>query len=988
ADGAELPATPQYNAAVLGDALLVTHMKYLFETAEMCPEFPRAAALLRVWRSQRAAADRCVGTQKLAGTRRISGFVLTMVLAWLVRSPRSGAGLGPRLAGSMNAHQLFKGAIEFIAAHDFVARPVQFGDDADVAAFGNGGAGVLVDPSSMTNLLAGAQPWELAELRIEARQTALDLNHHSEPQFDRVFLSAALADVTAKYDHVFRLDVDLAQFLSPRHGAGLDVARRMAELECGHPVVAVQGRVARFLGAALQRQTRLVAVHPCADASFGDRTRINRRHVFYIGIVADADEARRLVDLGPNPDVEPQAAASFRAWWGERAELRRFRDGSIRLATVWGATSMSIESRAMILPRMVAYLLRKHVAVHAQPEILHPDDLPGASGGEAAGHLFSLAGRLALFASTRDLAESDADKVTFEAAIGGLDQLQRDIKGVESQLPLRVLALHPVAPGLRYASLAPPKPLALDRGGDDAHIEPLHVLLEFTTSTKWPSDMAALHKVKAAFLLRLAECYTAAHPGAQATAGNRLYGYGAADGVLTGGSPTTLGASADDFDYERDNYLDIRHPGCGLTFRLSILCPTEPVLLEEQAKELRLAGLAPRADALERARRRWLRCNQWRARHHRRILDLCQRHHPAASLTIRLLKRWLSRHMLLGQPSGVPDEVAELVVARVFTDAWAGLAAPASSYAGFVRSLQLLATWRWKDDLCVVDFTAVTSSDDTRPPAHGVWAAEGMAADAYAAVQAAFDDAKKKNQLKGALRIVSEDDPDAQHWGTVSPVLTRRLRSMASASLSEIARCLDVGSDAGLPQVFTAPLTDYDFVIKLDRDAVCRRHEQPPRAAFETADDVDGSDPTDGAAAADGEEVFKNLVLAAQPQGTPQGENGSLPRVKQHGNPFGQPGVVGFDPVALFVRDLVNVYRDALLVFSDVHGGAHIAGLWNPAIVRQPVPFVAAMQANMQPVSGQAPGSRPIAVGNTAAMLEEIIRLGDGLIADVVVQTK
>ncbi|KAJ1733376.1 U3 snoRNP protein, partial [Coemansia biformis] len=796
-------------------------------------------------------------------------------------------------------------------------------------------------------------------------------------------------------------------FLSPRFGSGLDAERRLAELECGHPVVAVQSHIARFLGAALQRQSRLVAVHPCADASFGDRTKSNRRHVFYIGVVADTAEARRLVDLGPNPDAQPQDAADFRRWWGERAELRRFRDGSIRLATVWGENGMSFESRALILPRMVAYLLRRHFSVGAQPEILLPEDMLtvdsarpaaaaafGAADAPQAGRLFGLSGRIALFASTRDLAESEADKITFEAAIGGLDQLQRDIKGLEDQLPLRVLAFHPVAPGLRYASLAPPKPLPIERGGgDDAYIEPLHVLLEFASSTKWPSDMVALHKVKSAFLLRLVECYTAAHPGVQATAGNRLYGYGAADGLLTGGSPATLGASADDFDYEHDNFVDIRHAASGLSFRLSILCEAEGALLEEKAQELRLAGLAPRAAALDKARSRWLRCNQWRARHHRRILDLCQRHHPAASMTIRLLKRWLSRHMLLGQPAGVPEEAAELIAARVFTDAWSGLAAPASGYAGFVRCLQLLATWQWKDDLCVVDFSAVSSDDASdsgsqgaSPLAYGVWVAKGMPADAYAVLQTAFDDEKKRDQIKGALRIASEDDPDAQRWGSVSLVLTRRLRSMAAASLREIARCLDAGTDASLPQVFTTPLGDYDFVIKLDKDAVCRRYEQPPRAAFETADGsaADGHGKADGA---DGKEVFKNLLLATQ-QGQRQGQSSLHPRVKQHDNPFGQPGMVGFDPVALFVRDLVSVYRDSLLVFSDMYGGEHIAGLWNPAIVRQPVPFVAAMQANMQPVPGEKMGSRAVAKGNTAAMVEEIARLGEGLIEDMVIQNK
>ncbi|KAJ1719267.1 U3 snoRNP protein, partial [Coemansia biformis] len=121
--GAEPPATPQYNAAVLADALLLTHMKYLFETTEMCPEFPRGAALLRIWLAQRVATGRQIGTRRLLGTRRINGFVLTMVLAWLVRVPRTGTSAGTRLTGSMNAHQLFKGAVEFLASHDFGEDP-------------------------------------------------------------------------------------------------------------------------------------------------------------------------------------------------------------------------------------------------------------------------------------------------------------------------------------------------------------------------------------------------------------------------------------------------------------------------------------------------------------------------------------------------------------------------------------------------------------------------------------------------------------------------------------------------------------------------------------------------------------------------------------------------------------------------------------------------------------------------------------------------
>ncbi|KAJ2317530.1 U3 snoRNP protein, partial [Coemansia sp. RSA 2681] len=347
----------------------------------------------------------------------------------------------------------------FLAAHDFEEHPVRFGASSSSSKAGEEGesGAVFADPTGALNLLAGVHEWELAELRMAARLTARDVGGGAEGSFARAFLSAALADVASKYDHVMRLEVDLSRFLAPRHGGGAGGAkqarRRLAELEFGHPVAAVQNRIATFLAAALERHARLVAVHPCADACFEDGARAMRRHVFFVGVVASAGAARA-VDLGPSPDAQPAEAARFRAYWGERAELRRFRDGAIRLATVWGAADASPEQRAAVLPRMVAYLLRRHFAVRAVPEVLLADDLRavdcarpassvaafGAATDPLAASLFCLAPRLAAFAQTTASADAAA---SFEAAVSAFDELQRELRLVEDQLPLRVLALHP-----------------------------------------------------------------------------------------------------------------------------------------------------------------------------------------------------------------------------------------------------------------------------------------------------------------------------------------------------------------------------------------------------------------------------------------------------------------------------------------------------------------------------------------------------------------
>ncbi|KAJ1950059.1 U3 snoRNP protein [Linderina macrospora] len=981
----DLPATPQYNATVLGDALMVTHMKYLHETTSMCPEFAQAAALLRIWISQRNLVGRKIGDQELCGSARINGFVLTMLLAFLVRGVQSGGRSGPKLAGTMSAYQLFKGTIEYLAAHDFSETPVQFGTDADLSVFAEHYAGVFVDPTSSLNLLAGVQAWELEELRLAARRTAFDLNNNGADRFGIVFLSPALCDVAGRYDHVFRLTVNLSKFLSPKHGAQMDGCKRLNDIEWGSPVAAVQQRLASFLGTALAKQARVVAVLPTGGSAFGEGTKAMRTHTFFIGVIADATEARRLVDLGPSPDAQADEAARFRAYWGERAELRRFRDGSIRLATVWGESGMPFEKRAQVLPRMIAYLLRRHFAVRSVPsELLQAEDLAvvdknrpknahTSDNGETA-ELFSISTSMGRFAQSID----DNGVGTFEEAATAFDELQKEVKEIEDQLPLRVLQLHAVSPGLRYASVVPPKRV----DDDDSFIEPQHVLVEFESSSKWPDDITALHKVKAAFLMRLNECYTGKYPEIETHVGNRFFGYGSKDGLVSGMADLKVG-DQDNMDYETDNFLDIRHSS-GITFRLSVLCEREGEMVAKIAGEMRSAKLTARADALELAHRRWERNNVWRAKHHKRILDLSQRHHPAMSMTMRLLKRWLARHMLLGQTVGMPEEVAELVAAHVFTDVSDGLAAPGTGYTGFVRCLRVLGGWAWKDDLFTVDFAADNrdgAGDDDEDDddeeavamktlAQGVWVAKGMDADTMGELQSMFE-AKK---FKGGWRVATEDDPAGMWWGQGTAMLSRRIATLAKASLQCVRESLATGNGAKLDMVFTTPLSDYDFVIKLDKDVVCRRYEQPPK--LRSAEDAQGEDAGDAAQP----EVFKNLLP------TVQQPVGARPRAGVHANPFNQPGMVGFDPVGLYVRDLVNVYHRSALFFHDVYGGHIIAGLWNPAVAAQSAHLNPRAHANVMPGDSKAAKTQALVGFNKDAVVAEIIRLGEGLVADFVLQ--
>lgn len=56
--------------------------------------------------------------------------------------------------------------------------------------------------------------------------------------------------------------------------------------------------------------------------------------VVVLGLDLDASQATRVVDRGPPAD-DPVAAPAFRHFWGEKAELRRFKDGAIVEAVKW-----------------------------------------------------------------------------------------------------------------------------------------------------------------------------------------------------------------------------------------------------------------------------------------------------------------------------------------------------------------------------------------------------------------------------------------------------------------------------------------------------------------------------------------------------------------------------------------------------------------------------------------------------------------------------
>lgn len=82
-----------------------------------------------------------------------------------------------------------------------------------------------------------------------------------------------------------------------------------------------------------------------------------------INLLIDAEAAHNVLERGPPAD-DP-TAQSFRNFWGEKSNLRRFMDGAICEAVVWEANSVC--EKRNLLSQIIPYILQRSVQLPSPP---------------------------------------------------------------------------------------------------------------------------------------------------------------------------------------------------------------------------------------------------------------------------------------------------------------------------------------------------------------------------------------------------------------------------------------------------------------------------------------------------------------------------------------------------------------------------------------------------------------------------------------------
>ena len=366
------------------------------------------------------------------------------------------------------------------------------------------------------------------------------------------------------------------------------------------------------------------------------------------GLLLRPEQAFRMIDHGPA--TEEKEATAFRHFWGKKAELRRFQDGSMLETLIWES-----DSGEHAIEQIIRYIIQRHLG----KAILE--------GIEVYGNIFNNF-------------ISDAGPMNpFNPFMSDFEALEKDIRNTEN-LPLQIRHVSATGAMSRYAALRPGPKAMLKKQEQTNWLT--DVTLQFEGSARWPNDLVAVQRIKIAFLLKISEAL-------QSNASD-----------LT----ARLGFENESHRLLNNAFLDLVYANKS-SFRLRIHHEREMNLLESALKDGNIAQSSREeiAVAIAAYKKAFIQAEL----HAQSVRALCTRH-SLLSPSMRLMKRWRDSHLLSGH---ISDELIELLTIRSFVAPFP-FQTPGSLVAAFLRSLLSISKWDWRNDPLIVDLNGSMTTKD------------------------------------------------------------------------------------------------------------------------------------------------------------------------------------------------------------------------------------------------------------------------------------
>jgi U3 small nucleolar RNA-associated protein 22 len=759
----------------------------------------------------------------------------------------------PLFSKQYSSLQFFKAMLQVLAGRDLRDPMVISGVGVEIP---RSDLPVLLDAMTGVNVLSKMSPWSYESLRHHAQRSLAAVNGKSLDTFESVFV-LRVSEPLLQYDEIFSVRIP-----TERLKTTIEQRRYLHKLH---------GTLVRGLG----DRVSLVDFKFPEERPWALRQESMSGEVVLleIGLVTSPDNVARLVDRGPSAE-EPDEAEEFQKFWGEKAERRRFRDGSITESLVW-------TSGTPVTMQIVRHLVLHHFKLLPSSVSLGSGDLEASILSDDA------------LVSAKD---------AYRLINNTYQSLTSTLHGLEG-LPLPIRSISPSGAALRSSTTS--HPLL------PSSTEPIDILIQFDSSTRWPDSLPAIQHTKIAFLLKLAELISTSDPNISTRVGLE----------------NTDSATSGHFN---TSFLDIifLSPAPGLSpicFRTRIYHDREEHLLQASLQDKSLHGVV--RDSLTAALAAYKRQFIAAPLHTTAIRNLCTRF-PPLSGTIRLLKKWVSSHLLLHH---LPEEILEVVAAHIFLHP-APWPTPGSSTTAFLRCLHLLSRWDFAFTPLIADLSL----------------SQDMTAEQMNEMKTRFQARRKLDPgMNNVIWFVGTSvDATGTVWtqgGRPERVVGGRVRALANAAVEMLRLNGTRMDDKDWSGLFSSPLDDFDFRIHL-KSSVLKQHND---AGSKSRREKNGME-------------YKNIQLSQ-----------SL-----------DVELIGHDSMGLYVEDLKAVFGATALFFHDSHGGDVIAGLWKPAVLGKKEWRVRLGWSSI-PVSEEQEAGQDQCVFNKQGVLAEMSALGEGIIREI-----
>ncbi|KAI1999712.1 U3 snoRNP protein [Ophidiomyces ophidiicola] len=548
--------TAFYNATLRSESCITSYHMLLSQACTRCSAFRAASILGQAWLRQRG-----FGSSVVRGG--FGYFEWATSIALLLETGSTDG--TPLFSSSYSPYQIFKAMMQFLDDKDLTNPFIVLNMDTPHKIVSSKYP-VLFDGKRGLNLLYKMTPWSYQLLRYEARMTLKMLNDPAPRCFDHTFIKRA-DYALCRFDQVVTLKSNII-------------------LASAFDSFSYCNSIYNMLSEALGDRAKLI--HITCDDTFqwhvGPGKAYTETKAVVVGLILNSDTCSRIVDRGPTAD-DKQAGLTFRKFWGSKAELRRFNDGTIAESLVWS----DHHADGSISQQIIAHILGLHFGLQL---------LTGPNLFEESHSIQNIAKSTLIF------------KPILEA-LRSLENTLRDIQG----LPLAFRQLYGANPALRYSSLGNPTTQQLS-------LCPIDVILQLEGSSRWPDDLAAIQATKLSFLTRIGELL----------------------GQSRNAMPCKIGLESHSTRVQNVAFLDISSSPLA-TFRLRIAYEREQELLENQLRDYSLTKWKKEEAALALLCHQ--RSFSQQVQHTQAFQTLATRF-PVLSSTIRVFKLWVNSHLLKG----------------------------------------------------------------------------------------------------------------------------------------------------------------------------------------------------------------------------------------------------------------------------------------------------------------------------------------------------